>query len=71
MLAFIMTAVLIGLALYIGFLITGAFLSAFFWLFVRLPAALFFIALGAAFCVTLIFIPLGIGCFKLAFQVLL
>ena len=50
----------------IGFLITGALLSAACWIFVRLPLALFFFGLGLSLCATLLLIPLGLKCFGLA-----
>lgn len=54
----------------IGFIVTGALLSAAFWLFVRLPLAIFFFGLGLSLCATLLLIPLGVKCFGLAGDIL-
>ncbi|MBR2402819.1 MAG: hypothetical protein IKB01_08660 [Lachnospiraceae bacterium] len=55
---------------WIGFHITGALLSAAIWLFIRLPLALIIGCLGLVLCITIVLIPLGIKCFKLAFKIL-
>ena len=70
-----MIELIIGLALltfmfWIGFHITGALLSAAIWLFIKLPFALLIGCLGLVLCVTILLIPLGIKCFKLALGVL-
>lgn len=62
-------AALTGL-FWLGFHITGALLTASFWLFIKLPFALILGCIGLVFCVTILLIPLGVKCFKLAFEVL-
>ena len=54
----------------VGFFVTGALLSAAFWIFVRLPLAIFFFCLGLSLCATLLLIPLGLKCFGLAGDIL-
>lgn len=54
----------------IGFFVTGAFLSMLIWVVFKLPIALVLMALGFAFCCTILLIPLGIACFKGAMSVL-
>ena len=49
-----------------GIYVTGVFLKAMIWLFIKLPFAMMLCSLGFGLCCTLIFIPIGIGCFKLA-----
>lgn len=65
----IVLAILTGL-FWLGFHITGALLSAAFWLFVKLPLALIVFCLGIVCCVTLLLIPIGIKCFGLAVRIL-
>lgn len=62
-------ALLLGL-LWVGFRITGALLSAAFWLFFKLPLALMVFCLGLALCATLILIPIGIRCIGLTGRIL-
>lgn len=49
-------------ALWIGFKLTGAILSAAIWVFIKIPLAMAALALGLVFCCTIILIPVGI-CF--------
>lgn len=65
----IVLAILTGL-FWIGYHVTGALLSAAIWLFIKLPFAMILGCLGLAFCITILLIPLGIKCFKFAFDVL-
>lgn len=70
-----MLELLIGLAVltflfWLGFHITGALLSAAIWLCFKLPVALLLGCLGLVCCVTILLIPLGGKCFKLAFHIL-
>ena len=70
-----MIELIIGLALltfmfWIGFHITGALLSATIWLFIKLPLALLLGCLGLVLCVTILLIPLGIKCLKVALDIL-
>lgn len=70
-----MLEIIIGLAIltfmfWVGFHITGALLSAVIWLFIKLPLALLIGCLGLILCVTILLIPLGIKCIKLAWSIL-
>jgi len=62
-------AILSGL-LWVGWKCTGALLSILIWLVVKVPLFLVFSILGVAFCVTLIFIPVGMKCFKTGVKIL-
>ncbi len=42
------------------------FFGAFFWIVIKLPLTIIFFALGVVFCCTIILIPLGLLCFKIA-----
>ncbi|MDO4513571.1 MAG: hypothetical protein Q4B72_05995 [Lachnospiraceae bacterium] len=44
----------------LGVHLTGAFLMALVWLFVRLPLSLVLLAVGIVLCCTIILIPLGV-----------
>ena len=55
---------------WVGYHVTGALLSAAFWLLVKLPVALMLFALGLALCATLLLIPFGVKCFGLGMRVL-
>ena len=63
---------LFGLSLlfYIGFRLTGAVLSALFWLTVKVPIALSLFGFGGLLCFTIIFFPWGVKCIKLSWAVL-
>lgn len=50
----------------IGFKITGAIISAFFWLFILLPLALVICLIGLVCMVTIFLIPLGLFLFTFA-----
>lgn len=50
--------------LWVGFMITGALLSALVWLVIRMPLALVFWTVGIACCCTIILIPVGIVLIK-------
>lgn len=71
-----MLEIIIGLALltflfWLGFHITGALLSAAIWLFIKLPIAVLLGCLGLVLCITILLIPLGVKCFKFAFNTLM
>ena len=55
---------------WLGFHITGALLTAAIWLFIKLPIALLLGGLGLGLCLTILFIPLGIKCFRFALNML-
>ncbi len=65
------SAFLLGGLLKLGFLLTGAMLSAAFWLLLRLPLALLILALGAALCCTLFLLPIGLRVIRGGLRVLL
>ena len=50
--------------LWIGFKVTGVFLTAIIWLCIKIPLALMMWMIGLICCCTLILIPVGIGLFK-------
>lgn len=55
---------------WLGYHITGALLSAAIWFCIKLPFALVLGCLGLVCCIILLLIPLGIKCFRFAFEVL-
>lgn len=70
MLEIILVLALLTFLLWLGFHITGALLSASIWLFIKLPIAVLVGCLGFVLCITILLIPLGIKCFKFAFNVI-
>jgi len=60
----IIALILFGVTLCVGLAITGAILSALFWVCIKLPAALIVTALGITLCCTLVFIPVGLKLLK-------
>lgn len=62
---------LLVLLLGIGLKLTGALLTALFWLFIKLPLACIVLALAIVFCCTIILIPLGIGLFKAGVRIMM
>lgn len=54
----------------VGFYVSGALLSMLIWLLFKLPLAMILAAIGILCCFTLIFIPIGIACFKGAIAIL-
>ena len=70
MLEIIIILALLTFLFWIAFHITGALLSAAIWLFIKLPLALLIGFLGLILCVTILLVPLGIKCFKLAFSII-
>lgn len=57
---------LLTLFFWLCFKFTGAVFSVLFWLFIKLHCALVLAVLGVLFCITIILIPVGKGCFGLA-----
>lgn len=55
----------------VGLAVTGAILSALFWVCVKLPASIIVMALGFALCCTLLLIPVGLKLFKFGIMLLL
>lgn len=62
----IVTLLIVLLVLSLCFHLVGGVLKLAFKLLICLPCALIMAVVGVVFCCTLILIPLGIGCFKLA-----
>ena len=54
----------------IGFRLTGALLTAIFWLVIQIPLAIVAMAIGLALCCTILLIPIGIVCLKAGFKLL-
>ncbi len=69
MLGFIIALLILCGMFWLGFKLTGAMLSVALWLLIRLPLAIFLFGMGIVFCVTIIFIPLGLGCLRAAGRV--
>lgn len=65
-LLFIFALLIVLLVLSLCFHLVGGVLKLVIKLLICLPCALVMAAVGVVFCCTLILIPLGIGCFKLA-----
>ena len=55
----------------IGFRLTGALLGAVFWSVIQVPIAITAMAIGLVLCCTIILIPIGIGCMKAGFKLLI
>ena len=62
---------ILSVLFWMGFKITGAVFTVLFWLFVKVPLGLTLAVLGLVLCVTILLIPLGIGCLKLAFKLII
>ncbi len=57
--------------LWFACMMAGFAFSVLVWFVIRLPIALFLMALGAVFCCTLILIPIGVSLIGTGFRVLL
>lgn len=66
MLEVIITVGLLCVLCFIGYKVTGALFTGLVWLFIKLPLAIFFFCLGLVLCCTILLIPAGKGCFKIA-----
>ncbi len=71
MIGFLLTMFLVMFLLSIGFRLTGALIGAIFWLAIQIPLAIVAMALGLAFCCTILLLPIGILCFKAGFKLLI
>lgn len=71
MLGFIIMLGILTVILWIGYKITGALFTAFVWLFIKVPCAIILGVFGVTLCITILLIPVGIGCFKLALKLLI
>ena len=69
-LALVVSIGLLCVLLWVGFRVTGALLSAAFWLFFKLPLASIVFCFGLLLCCTLILIPIGVRCMGLAGRIL-
>ena len=49
---------------------TSAMFLILFWVFIKLPFAILLAFLGVVFCITILLIPVGKGCFNLAWELL-
>jgi len=56
---------------WLGFIITGTLLSTAMWIMVKLPLAIIVFVIGVLCCLTLLLIPVGLKCFKLALRIVL
>lgn len=65
-----MTLFILMFLFWLGLKITGAFLAAAIWLCIQLPLAIMAFVFGLLLCCTILLIPIGLGCFKLAFGLL-
>lgn len=65
---FIIGLAFLTFALWIGFKLTGALLSAAIWLLIKIPLAMVFLVLGLVFCCTIILIPVGLCFLKLGIR---
>ncbi|MCI9033246.1 MAG: hypothetical protein HFJ08_04150 [Lachnospiraceae bacterium] len=70
MLEILITLAILTFLFWLGFHITGALLSAAIWIFIKLPIAILLVCLGLTLSITILLIPLGSKCFKVALNVL-
>ena len=66
----ILVILILLVVLSFSFKIIGSLLKFVLKLVLCLPCALIMAALGLVFCCTLLLIPVGIGCFKIALNIL-
>ena len=66
MLGVIIVLGLLTIFFWLCFKFTGAVFSVLFWLFIKLPCAIILAMLGVMFCITILLLPVGKGCFNLA-----
>ena len=66
MLGVIISLGLLTIFFWICFKFTSIVFSVLLWLFVKLPCAIILGLIGVVFCVTILLIPVGKGCFSLA-----
>ncbi len=71
MFSILFVLVILCVLFWIGLKVTGALLAAAVWLFIKVPLAIFFCALGLVLCCTLILIPIGVKCLKLGVKLFL
>ena len=66
MLGVIISLGLLTIFFWICFKFTSIVFLVLLWLFVKLPCAIILVLIGVVFCVTILLIPVGKGCFSLA-----
>ena len=71
MFGFMLGLIVMCVLFWLGFNLTGAILAACIWLFIKVPLAMVCLVLGVLCCITLLFIPVGVGCLKAAVKLLL
>ena len=59
---------IITLILWAGYKITGALFLACIWLFIKVPCAIILLGIGILCCLTILFIPVGVRCFKIGLK---
>ena len=71
MIIVVISVLLMTIALaYIGYKDVAALFAVLFWILVKLPMAMLCFSLGIIFCASLVFIPLGEGCFSMVKKLL-
>ena len=68
-----MLEIIIGLGIltiifWLCFKFASMMFSFLLWLFIKLPCAILLVLLGVVFCITILLIPVGKGCFNLAWK---
>ena len=58
------------LIIWAGFKITGSIFGILFWIVVKLPVAMLLFVFGLFLCISIILIKPGIGCMKMAGELL-
>ncbi len=71
LLLYILIAIVaIVVVLWAGFKITGSIIGIIFWLFIKLPVAILLFVFGMFLCISIILIKPGIGCMRMAGEML-
>ena len=66
----ILCLAILTLLFWIGYHITGALLAAIIWLCVKLPCAIIVFCFGIVCCVLILLFPIGLRCFRYAWNIL-
>ena len=61
---------ILAIIFWLCFKFTSAMFLILLWMFVKLPCAILLAFLGVVFCITILLIPIGKGCFNLAWRLL-
>jgi len=59
---------IISTILWLGYKITNSLLMTFVWLFIRVPCAFCIGMLGLILCITVVLVPIGSECIKIAIR---